>query len=827
MKEVYTYRGGQKLQLKKRDDQFVVRRLPDELSQEAMSDNEQVSSASTRVKCESDELESLMQDARNLAPTHHAYEVEGSGEEFLITDRIIVTFAQTPDAEKAGAFAGRYALEIVHKFSDRKYLFRLTNATGKNPVKLVVELTENDADVALVEHDLNQRIQTFLTVPDDPFYASQWHLHRHFQHQQYDHRSSANCEQAWQALGSFGSADVVVGVTDDGCKLDHVDFNSTGKFAGWGYFKSISLIRKGDAGADGNQMYQSGSNHGTSCAGVIAAETDGEMTVGAAPGCRLLPVKWESSGASLFISDTKLLIALDYMADKVDVLSNSWGASPTMTWSSDVIDRITELARSGGRRGKGIVFLWAAGNENCPIQYQAGIKVPYTSGWSYVSGSWQWTGVRTALKFEHNLVGIPGLMHVAALASTGQRSHYSNYGPGVDICAPSNNVHSYSRIVVNGLGITTTVGDNSQVTSSFGGTSSATPLTAGIAALVISANPMLSALEVVALLKQTASKDLNLTPYPKTPSAVYDPDTSWDVSPIAPFDDGAFINTGSVDGTWSPWFGHGKVDALAAVQSALDKAGLDLRTVRIENDTDIAIPDLDPAGISSQIVVEETGRIQTLKVDVDIQHTYLGDLVVRLFGPNGRQAVLHQRAGGATDNLKTTFTQANAPELGNFVGQDIRGTWRLEVADVAKLDSGILKSWALEAEVPSTVEIKVESLPGLKIPDNVPGGVTDTITISERKVIRDISVEVDITHTWIGDLHVELSKDGSAGVLLHGRAGREADNILHTYRPADLPDLAQFLGKPANGEWRLKVSDNAYRDIGKLNRWALIIVWGG
>ena len=59
--------------------------------------------------------------------------------------------------------------------------------------------------------------------------------------------------------------------------------------------------------------HQDGSNHGTACCGVIGAEIDGDMTVGAAANCKLLPVKWESSGSSLFISDSKLLTVLRYM----------------------------------------------------------------------------------------------------------------------------------------------------------------------------------------------------------------------------------------------------------------------------------------------------------------------------------------------------------------------------------------------------------------------------------------------------------------------------------------------------------------------------------
>jgi subtilisin family serine protease len=87
-------------------------------------------------------------------------------------------------------------------------------------------------------------------------------------------------------------------------------------------------------------MYKPGANHGTACCGVIAGEVDAQLTVGAAPGCRLLPIQWESSGPSLFISDSKLLTVLDYIADKADVMSNSWGGVPTSLWALPVISRI-------------------------------------------------------------------------------------------------------------------------------------------------------------------------------------------------------------------------------------------------------------------------------------------------------------------------------------------------------------------------------------------------------------------------------------------------------------------------------------------------------
>ncbi|MBY0217875.1 S8 family serine peptidase [Paenibacillus illinoisensis] len=571
---VYTYRSGKKLMLHKKTDQFIVRALPEELEQKlGITDAKKVSASSSKITTRIKDLEHLMTESRQIAPTHHAYVVAETNNEFLITDRIFVTFHDPISNEEAGAFAGRYGLIILQKLSEYDYFFKLTEHTGSNPIKLIVKLTEQDPHVKSAEHDLNYRFKKYeLNPPTDPSYIRQWHLHDRNQHADFDPRSSVKCETAWELLGSFGSADVVVGVADDGCKMDHADFASSNKFAGWGYFvgEDINLISDVDIGADKADMYKPMANHGTSCAGVIAADVNAKLTVGAAPGCRLLPIKWESEDSALFIGDSRMLNMLNYIADKVDILSNSWGSSPMTLWHPLVIRRIRELALTGGRRGSGIVFLWAAGNENCPIQHTTSIDVPYTSGFDFLrDGSPVWIGVKTSNQFQNDLVDIPGVMHIAALSSNAQRSHYSNYGTGITLCAPSSNSHEYHRLPVKGLGITTSTGQASSITNTFGGTSSATPLVAGVAALIISANPSLTALNVVQILKNTASKDLNFEGYPTTPPASYDSDTSWDVSPVAPFDKGDFQNTVGSDETWSPWFGHGRVDAHEAVAEAL------------------------------------------------------------------------------------------------------------------------------------------------------------------------------------------------------------------------------------------------------------------
>lgn len=822
--KTYTYRGGEKVELEKSTDEIVVRVLPAALDDASIVGTEQVSSASTKIKVRNTELEGLMDRSRTSAPTHHAYYERESGSEFLITDRVFVTFKDAlPDAQ-VDEFAGRYGLLKKATYSDREYLFQLTNHTGMNPVKLVVTLIENEPLVEMAEHDLNQRMQKYaFSVPVDPDYARQWHLHTNFNDIDYDPRSCSMSENAWRLLDDFGNADVVIAVTDDGCKLDHFDFDSPNKFASWGYLRGERLITAVDIDADPDQMYKIGANHGTSCCGVIGGEIDAVLTAGASAGCQLLPIQWESSGSSLFISDSKLITALNYISDKADVMSNSWGGVPVSMWALNVVNRISELALTGGRRGKGIVFLWAAGNENCLINHTANQDVPYTGGVEVQGGSLFWVGVETTRVFRNNLVGIPGLIHIAALASTAQRSHYSNYGPGMSLCAPTSNSHSYYRMTVRGLGITTTTGVSpTSVTDSFGGTSSATPLVAGVAGLVISANPNVTALEVISILKRTASKDLDFTNYPKTPPASFDSDTSWDVSPIAPFDDGHFVDNGDADGSWSPWFGYGRVDAQAAVAEAMNRLQTPAN-ISFNGDSapDKSIPDNNDRGVKDKILCDENFALSSIKVGVEITHTYIGDLQVSLVSPSGTSVVLHNRSGAGRNDLDATFDANSTPDLYAFTGEAVNGDWTLKVLDLAAVDRGRLKSWSLELAGSDQPSIELEESPGVTIFDNTQGGIERTLSIPDNGQLDTIEIELDITHTYIGDLVVRLISPSGTSVVLHNQSGGSADNLIRTYGVKNTSSLQVLKGESISGNWRLNVSDRANADQGKLNHWAI------
>jgi subtilisin-like proprotein convertase family protein len=80
---------------------------------------------------------------------------------------------------------------------------------------------------------------------------------------------------------------------------------------------------------------------------------------------------------------------------------------------------------------------------------------------------------------------------------------------------------------------------------------------------------------------------------------------------------------------------------------------------------------------------------------------------------------------------------------------------------------------------------------------------------------------VDITHSWIGDLRVELVAPTGQLAILHDQSGRDEDNLIRSYDSVTSPALAALAGQPVQGNWVLRVKDLAAQDIGKLNRWSL------
>ncbi len=111
---------------------------------------------------------------------------------------------------------------------------------------------------------------------------------------------------------------------------------------------------------------------------------------------------------------------------------------------------------------------------------------------------------------------------------------------------------------------------------------------------------------------------------------------------------------------------------------------------------DLAIP--DSGSVSSTLNIPDSISITSVRVYVDIRHTYIGDLIVSLRSPGGTTVTLYNRTGGSTQNLIGWYDQTLTPAqpLSGFNGQNAQGNWTLTVSDNEAQDVGTINLWKLE-----------------------------------------------------------------------------------------------------------------------------------
>ena len=189
----------------------------------------------------------------------------------------------------------------------------------------------------------------------------------------------------------------------------------------------------------------------------------------------------------------------------------------------------------------------------------------------------------------------------------------------------------------------------------------------------------------------------------------------------------------------------------------------------------------------------------------------------------GQTIVLHDRAGGSADDIKRSF------DVPGFAGVSSAGEWALAVYDTAAQDIGKINSWSVTLVTaaggamppapgaPSTGKFTGVGTPKA-ITDNNRTGITSAATSTATGNVVSAKVNVDISHTYQGDLVVTLVRNGES-IVLHNKTGGSADDVKKTF---DVPSLA---GKPAGGAWTLKVQDLAAQDVGTLNTWSLDLTW--
>jgi thermitase len=227
--------------------------------------------------------------------------------------------------------------------------------------------------------------------------------------------------------------------------------------------------------------------HGTACAGLAAAVPNKKGIRGIAGGCSILAVRIaysEKPQGKWVTTNESIGQAIDWSWMKgASVLSNSWGGGAPSNAILNAIDR----ARTNGRKGKGCVVVAAAGNEASAVGFPA-----TTPGVLAVSASNEWDEFKTRDSQD------------------GENWWGSNFGPEIGICAPG--VHNYTTDNTGEAGYN--ANKTGHYYTSFNGTSSATPIVAGAAALVLCVNPDLTELQVRNILCANADQ-IGADPYPE------------------------------------------------------------------------------------------------------------------------------------------------------------------------------------------------------------------------------------------------------------------------------------------------------------------------
>lgn len=301
--------------------------------------------------------------------------------------------------------------------------------------------------------------------PTDPQFAMQWHLEN-------DGAgggvagADARVVEAWKVLagnngGAWGDPNVIVASIDTGYDLAHPDLAPATIGATYDY-----------ASPDELDELVAREVHGTGVSALAVAPAGGGPVVGVAPGCSLAPIAFGS------VLDAELVERWFDAAARsgARVVNCSWSAAADH-WplSNREWLAISACANSGPQ---GVVICFCAGNDNRDID-EPGV---------YVNGF--------ALHPEVIAVGGSGCDDL--------KTPGSNHGSAVKLCAPSANT---LRQIVTAAPLA-----HGGVNAYFGGTSASCPIVAGVAALVISVNPALTAQEVRDLLLSTA-RSLPGTPF--------------------------------------------------------------------------------------------------------------------------------------------------------------------------------------------------------------------------------------------------------------------------------------------------------------------------
>jgi len=538
-----------------------------------------------------------------------------------------------------------------------------------------------------------------LTTGNDPLLAQQWHLRNTGQTGYADVGGVAgqDIDAAYTYLGGFRGTGVKVAVVDSGLEILHEDLAPNVAPGSWNFVTGTADPTSGVIDGD----------HGTSVAGLIAAAYgNGAGGMGVAPGASLNGYNLISSSQvnAYYVASLGGSTARPNSSD-VWIFNQSFGSDNAVDIAAEPVVVAQYLSGvTSLRGGRGALYVKSAGNG-----FKSFGTIPSCDGATTIGVSCQNASMDPLNALPYNVV-------IGALNANGVRSSYSTAGSALWVSAPGGEYGANAGIFPDLIpeayqpGMVTTdqsgcdhgyspTGDpvsffnkgsapnsSCDYTNTMNGTSSAAPVTSGVVALVLEANPTLTWRDVKHVLASTATRVDGGLP------AVLDASVAG-----GPYVAELPWTTNAAGYAFHNWYGFGRINADDAVRMAKNYAygqlGTFVDTGWISSGSIwVAIPDNDAAGASSSIEVSNDLVIESVQISVSCGHSWTGDLGIELTSPSGTKSILL--------NIKNGFHSMYGLEdmvlLSNsFYGETSKGSWTLKVVDGWGSDSGILTNWKI------------------------------------------------------------------------------------------------------------------------------------
>jgi subtilisin family serine protease len=268
----------------------------------------------------------------------------------------------SPELREAAALRElkKRKLTIVRRLAFAPNQFQVEVAPGDDPLTVANDLQDSEIAVA-AEPEFIEYIGQRLT-PTDPTYGQQWHLNNTGGSGGVAGADIA-AERAWDFTLGRG---IRVAVIDNGFDVQHLDL-APAIVAESGFFDATSTFRQ-------TLTNYPDSNHGTFCAGMVAARhNNGRDGCGSAPECELmlLASRGDQVGtqatlarAVAYAADPRLEVAGASVTAGADVISCSLGPNGANWALTTVLENAILFATRQGRRGRGTPIFWASSNGN-------------------------------------------------------------------------------------------------------------------------------------------------------------------------------------------------------------------------------------------------------------------------------------------------------------------------------------------------------------------------------------------------------------------------------------------------------------------------------